>query len=203
MNGSPSLALAAIVLAAGLSRRMGRPKMLLPWRETTVLGRVAKTLAESGVQEIVIVTGGERPAVEAEAAQLAQFLPVRTVFNPHYESGEMMSSLRVGLAALGAEIQAALIAPGDQPQLSLESARKMVSTWQTTGARLLVPSFKRRRGHPWLVRREMWPELAQAETARAFLNTHADEILYVECDETVLKDLDTPEDYARDLQNAV
>ena len=114
----------------------------------------------------------------------------------------MMSSIRAGLAELGPQVAAALIALGDQPQLSLESARRVVSAWQTSGSRLILPSFNMRRGHPWLVERGLWGDLVKAETGRAFLNAHADEILYVECDETVLKDLDTPEEYARDLKRA-
>jgi len=194
--------LAAIVLAAGMSRRMGQPKMLLPWGETTVLGQAAITLAACDVDEIIIVTGGAREAVEAEAARLAENFPARAIFNAHYQAGEMMSSIRAGLAGLGPEMAATLIALGDQPQLSLDSARRVVSAWKMSGARLIIPSFNLRRGHPWLVGRALWPALTKAETGRVFLNAHADEIVYVDCDETVLKDLDTPEDYARDLKSA-
>jgi molybdenum cofactor cytidylyltransferase len=194
-------ALVAIVLAAGMSRRMGQPKMLLPWGQTTVLGQVAATLSDGGVGEIVVVTGGAREAVEAEVARLAKSLPVRAVFNAQYQAGEMMSSIRAGLAVLGPQVAATLVALGDQPQLSLESARRVVSAWEISGSRLIIPSFDMRRGHPWLVKRDLWSELAAASTARRFLNAHANEILYVECDETVLKDLDTPEEYARDLKN--
>ncbi len=194
--------LTAIILAAGLSRRMGKPKMLLPWGETTVLGQVVTTLAGCGVGEIVVVTGGAKESVEAEVARLAELLPVRAIFNEQYEAGEMMSSIRAGLAELGPQVAATLIALGDQPQLSLESARRIVSAWEMSGAHLIIPSFSMRRGHPWLVRRELWSALAAAKTAREFLNARADEIFYVECDESVLKDLDTPEDYARDLKSA-
>lgn len=193
--------LTAIVLAAGLSRRMGQPKMLLPWGQTTVLGQVVTTLAGCGLAEIVVVTGGARESVEAEVARLAESLPVRAVFNAQYETGEMMSSIRVGLAALGPQVAATLIALGDQPQLSLESARRIVSAWKMSGSRLILPSFTLRRGHPWLVGRNLWEGLIQADTAREFLNALAGEILYVDCDETVLKDMDTPEEYARDLKN--
>ncbi len=195
------MSLAAIVLAAGMSRRMGQPKMLLPWGRTTVLGQVAATLSGGGVGEILVVTGGAREAVEAEVARLAKSLPVREVFNAQHQAGEMMSSIRAGLAGLGPQVAATLVALGDQPQLSLESARRVVSAWEISGSRLILPSFDRRRGHPWLVERDLWSELAAAHTARMFLNAHASEILYVDCDETVLKDLDTPEEYARDLKN--
>jgi molybdenum cofactor cytidylyltransferase len=111
-----------------------------------------------------------------------------------------MSSIRVGLAGLGLEVESALIGLGDQPQLSLESARKVVEAGKMRGPRLIIPSHNMRRGHPWLVRRELWAELSEANTARDFLNAHASEILYVKCDDTVLKDLDTPEDYEKGLK---
>ncbi len=230
VNDQSHPTLAAIVLAAGMSRRMGQPKMLLPWGGTTVLGQVtfvlAEALSEAAKQmqermaaqngktddaeqqvmplntEIVVVTGSTRKLVEAEVARLAELLPVRSIFNAQYETGEMMSSIRAGLAGLGPQAAATLIALGDQPQLSLESARRILSAWETSGARLVIPSFRMRRGHPWLVRRELWSALAAARTAREFLNARADEIFYVECDESVLKDLDTPEDYERDLKSA-
>jgi molybdenum cofactor cytidylyltransferase len=194
------MSMTAVILAAGLSKRMGQPKMLLPWGKTTVLGQVITTFAACGVDEIVVITGGARKLVEAEVARLAESLPVRAVFNVQYETGEMMSSIRVGLAALGPEVDSALIGLGDQPQLSLESARKVVETGGMSGPRLIIPSYNMRRGHPWLVQRELWAELSEANTARDFLNTHAGVIFYVECDETVLKDLDTPEDYEKGLK---
>jgi molybdenum cofactor cytidylyltransferase len=213
----------AIVLAAGLSRRMGQPKMLLPWGKTTVLGQVVRLLTDSVTDsrretdsttnsitgsrrkagfEVVVITGGARELVEAEVRRLAaEGLPVRAVFNPAHEAGEMMSSVRVGLAASGPEVEFALIALGDQPQLSPQSARGVVSAANQAGARLVLPSYQMRRGHPWLVHRDLWPALIAAETGRTFLRAHEDEILYVEADETVLKDLDTPEDYQSDLQS--
>jgi molybdenum cofactor cytidylyltransferase len=187
----------AVILAAGLSRRMGQPKMLLPWGQTTVLGQVLSTLQQAGLEELIVVTGGARELVEAEVARLqAAGAPARAVFNPQHESGEMMSSLRAGLAAIGPGAEYALIALGDQPQLSLESARRVLSAANRPGARLILPSFEMRRGHPWLVRRDLWPALVGAETGRAFLKAHEAEICYVEGDETVLKDLDTPADYS-------
>lgn len=193
--------IAAIVLAAGLSTRMGQPKMLLPWGETTVLGQVICTFAKAKVNEIVIVSGGAREAVEAETARLAEKFPVQCVHNPAYAAGEMLSSLQCGLAALGPDVESTLIGLGDQPQLSLDSARKVVAAFESSGARLIVPSYNRRRGHPWLVQRDLWQELlslSAPETLRDFLNSHADKILYVEADQTILKDLDTPDDYRRE-----
>lgn len=207
----------AIILAAGLSRRMGQPKMLLPWGETTVLGQVVRTLTDATTDslaesrrktdgradfEILVITGGAQELVEAEVARLAaEGVPVRAVFNPQHEAGEMMSSVRVGLTASSPDAEFALIALGDQPQLSPQSARGVVSAANQAGARLVLPSYQMRRGHPWLVHRDLWPDLMTAETGRAFLRAHEAEIFYVEADETVLKDLDTPEDYRGGLKS--
>ena len=193
--------IAAVVLAAGLSQRMGAPKMLLPWGEATVLGQVINTFANTGVSEIVVVTGGAREAVEAETARLAEKFPVRCVHNPAHEAGGMLSSVQRGLVGLGPQVESALIGLGDQPQLSLDAARKVVSAFESSGARLVVPSYNLRRGHPWLVQRDLWDKLLSLkapETLHDFLNSHAREILYVEADQTILKDLDTPQDYVRE-----
>lgn len=190
----------AVVLAAGLSRRMGQPKMLLPWGGTTVLGQVVRTLHNVGADELIVVSGGAREQVEAQVMRLkSDGLPVRAIFNPQHESGDMISSIRAGLAETGPETQFALIALGDQPQLSPESARRVLSAAARPDSRLVLPSFEMRRGHPWLVERTLWPALMRAESGRAFLRAHEHEIFYVETDETVLKDLDTPEDYQQGL----
>ncbi len=191
--------LAVLILAAGQSRRMGQAKMLLPWGKTTVLGKVIETLAsatEDANIDLVVITGGARNLVEAEIARLAQQHRLRAIFNEQYETGEMMSSIRVGLAGLAQGVESVLIALGDQPQLSLDAARKILLARETSPSRLILPSYSMRRGHPWLVRRDLWPELSASATARDFLKAHADEISYVETDESILQDLDTPEDYA-------
>ena len=193
--------LAAVILAAGQSKRMGQPKMLLPWGGTTVIGRVIATFAEASLNEIVIVTGGAREAVERETERLGREYPVRCVHNPQYESGEMLSSLQAGLLSLGTQFEAALIGLGDQPQLSLAAVHKVISANEANTAQLIVPSYNMRRGHPWLVNRFFWPALfalKSPQTLRDFLNTFSTKILYVESDQTILKDLDTPEDYLKE-----
>lgn len=193
--------IAAVILAAGLSRRMGQPKMLLPWGKSTVLGQVVATFAEAGVSELVIITGGARQAVEAEASRLAKKYALRWVYNPDFESGEMTSSLQVGLGSLSHQIQAALVGLGDQPQLSPQAVLKVTEAFKANPAGLIVPSYNHRRGHPWLVQQGLWSAilgLKPNEKLRDFLNAHAADIHYVETDDSVLKDLDTSEDYQRE-----
>ncbi len=189
----------AIVLAAGRSERMGRPKMLLPWGATSVLGQVAVTLSAAGIADIVVVTGGWRANVEAEAARLARRLPVRAVFNADFEQGEMLSSIQCGLAAMRPGREAALIALGDQPQVRERSVREVVGAFERTRAAVVVPSWQRRRGHPILLARPVWKtvmSMQPPQTLRDFLNSQAP--VYVEADESILQDLDTPADYQRE-----
>jgi len=94
-----------------------------------------------------------------------------------------------------------LIGLGDQPQVQEGSIRSILAAYDDSQSRLVVPSFQRKRGHPWLVARPLWAEilaLKPPRTLRDFLNNHADEIHYVNLNTpTILTDLDTPDDYQR------
>ena len=212
-------AYAAVLLCAGESRRMGRPKLILPWGKTTVLARVVAMFAAglsgspgssngpgspepSGKNDagIIVVTGGARELVEAEVGRLACEFPVRAVYNPDYAHGGMLSSIQVGLTALGPGCQAALIGLGDQPQVQSGMVWGIIEAHIQTGSSLVVPSFQDHRGHPWLVARVLWGAvlaMPASTTPRQFLQAHAGEIKYIPADGSVLQDLDTPEDYHR------
>jgi molybdenum cofactor cytidylyltransferase len=200
--------IAAILLAAGESRRMGQPKMLLPWGATTVLGQVV-SIFSAGLSsimdqqidpdnEILIVTGGARMLVEAEVARLAEQFPLRIVHNPNYAHGGMVSSIQAGLMALRPGTRAALIGLGDQPQVREKTIKQICTAFKQTRSPIVIPSFQNHRGHPWLATRLLWPELMalpSSTTPRQFLDAHAGQIEYVSADESILQDLDTPEDY--------
>jgi molybdenum cofactor cytidylyltransferase len=190
--------ISVILLAAGESRRMGQPKLILPWGDTTVLGQVVTTFASAGIEEILVVTGGARQQVEGLVTRLAETYPVRVCFNPNHSSGGMLSSIQAGLAALGPEVCAALIGLGDQPQVREATIRAICAAYYQMDARLVFPSFRNHRGHPWLASRLSWSEilaLPQSTNPRHFINTYSDRIEYVEADESIVSDLDTPEDY--------
>ena len=193
--------ISAIVLAAGLSTRMGRPKLILPWGSTTVIGQVVATLVQAQVDDIVVVTGAARTEVEA-AVEQGRWDEVRTVFNPRYADDDMLVSLQAGIAALGEQVDAMLVVLGDQPQIEVGVVRLLVDTYRTEGYPLIVPSFDMRRGHPWVVARALWPDLLSAtagSTMRDFLHAHTGQITYIAVSSSsILRDLDTPEDYARD-----
>jgi len=189
--------ISAIILAAGQSKRMGQPKMLLPWGELTVIEHVISTFLNAGIEDIVIVTGGARDQVEKAIDKY----PVRKIHNNDYATGEMLSSLQRGLRALPNQAQATLIGLGDQPQVQERSVRLICELYRESKSELIVPSFQMRRGHPWLVARPLWNEILELkppESPRNFLNRHAGEIHYVDVDtRSILADLDTPEDYQK------
>ena len=200
--------ISAIILAAGQSKRMGAPKMLLPWGGTSVLEQVISVFASAGLEDILVVTGAERGRVEEVLEGCKAKYPVRSVFNEAFETDEMLSSVQCGLRTLslaplplsqGERGDAALIGLGDQPQVEERSVRAVCEAFQQTGRPLIVPSYNMRRGHPWLVARELWSEvltLKTEQTPRDFLHAHADKIHHVEVSTpSILADMDTPEAY--------
>jgi molybdenum cofactor cytidylyltransferase len=189
--------IAAVILAAGASRRMGRPKLVLPWGQESVIGQVVHTLMEAGINEIVAVTGGAGLLVETALSAL----PVRTLRNPDYAIGEMLSSCQIGLNALGAHISATLIVLGDQPQIEVGVVKSVLEAFEKGTSLMVVPSYRMHRGHPWLVARPFWPAmmaLHPPQTMRDFLTQNTELITYVPVEtDSILQDLDTPADYER------
>lgn len=189
--------IAAVILAAGRSQRMGQPKMTLPWGDTTVIGRVCEVLLGAGVAQQVVVTGG----AHAEVVEALANFPVQVVFNGLFAQQEMLTSFQVGLRQLDEDIQAALVCLGDQPQIERRLVVRLMEEYEQSGAGLIVPSYQMRRGHPWLLDRSYWQEVLALESAyslRDFLNQHQSEIHYLAVDSrSVLLDLDTPEDYQK------
>ncbi len=190
---------AALVLAAGLSSRMGQPKLLLDWGGKSVLQTVLHSLHTAGIEEIYTVIGANRELIEQNILDLS--FPVKTVFNPDYSNGEMSDSIKVGIRSLPQDIDAVLIVLGDQPQIEVDVIRIILDAYRRTDAKIVVPSYRYRRGHPWLIERSCWKDLENlnsAFTMREFLREHQNEIHYIEVNTpSVLQDLDTPQDYQK------
>ena len=207
----------AIILAAGQSRRMGRNKLLLPFAASTVLETiVTEVVACAQLVDRVVVTGYQPDQI---AALLGAY-PVRCAFNPAYVQADMLVSIQVGLRALSAEVGAALIVLGDQPRIQRAVIQRVTeqspsfaerAAWASHRKRrggiktqqpqtIIIPSYQMKRGHPILIDRTLWPEvlaLPETGTLRDFIGAHADQIRYVLVEtDSVLKDMDTPEDYA-------
>ena len=192
--------IAAIVLAAGASRRLGRNKLLLPFRGGTVLSVTIARVLDSPVERVVLVLGHERELVRARAG-LPEDARLSTVDNPDWESG-MASSLRAGALACR-DAEAVIVALGDQPGIEPAVITRLVEA-HAAGARLSVPVHAdpqaregERIGHPVLFARPLLAELLALEGdagARQVVERHWSEVARVEG--TPLRDVDTEADYA-------
>lgn len=191
----------AIVLGAGMSARMGRSKPLLAWGDTTVIEQIIRQLQAASVSDIVVISGAQAEAV-AEAAGRAG---ARCVHNPDYATGEMLSSLKCGLRALDRDVSAALVVLGDQPSLRAINVRRVLLAYAEGRGTIIAPSHVMRRGHPILIDRRCWQEILDLppdSAPRDVINRHGDDIAYVECDDSILRDIDTPEAYQDELRRA-
>jgi molybdenum cofactor cytidylyltransferase len=180
---------------------MGRLKQLLPYGEHTVIEQIVSELLASRVDEVLVVTGHERRAVEATLARW----PIRTVFNPSYADGEMLSSVQVGLRALAVESRAALLAVGDMPAIERGVVAQLIQAHRTAGDDFVyIPSYQMRAGHPVLVPRSYWRailSLSPADNLRSVLRAENTCVHWVLVDTpSVLQDMDTPADYERELE---
>ena len=196
----------AVVLAAGESRRMGRNKLLLPWGESTVLGRTLANVRSAAVHDLMIVTGHEREQVEAIVGEPRrpqeenEFPVTRVVPNPDYATG-MLSSVQAAVRALPPTTEAILVILGDQPMVGPQTIDRLLTTYAAAPAGFVAPTYGGRRGNPVLIDRRHFAELMAlpADAApRALLARHAGDVLAVAVDsDAVLHDLDRPEEYAR------
>jgi CTP:molybdopterin cytidylyltransferase MocA len=182
----------SIVLAAGSSTRMGRPKMLLPLGDRTVLAAAVQPHLDAGVDRVVVVLGDRSGEVIAKAG-IAADPRLRVIVNAEWAQG-MSSSIRRGLAE-AADADAALIALGDEPGLAAERIRRLIRAWRP-GVPVVVPVQDGRAGHPVLFDRGLFGELAALTGdvgARELVRRHWDAATTIEA--APLADLDTEADY--------
>ena len=173
---------------------MGRPKLLMPWGQSTVLASTLAALRDGGVGAIVVVLAPQGP--------LASWQPpagVRIVVNPEPVKG-MLSSVLAGLAALVGSPDPLLVCPADLPALRADTVAALLATYRESGG-IVVPRHGRRRGHP-LVIAPVWqarmPGLAHHDNGlRRILELAAGAVHELPVDDPgSIHDVDTPEDYA-------
>lgn len=189
------MTVSAILLAAGLSTRMGRPKPLLPWQDATLLEFQVAQLAAAGVGDIVVVLGHEADAVREHVRQ-----PARAVLNPDYAEGRA-SSLRTGATTTPDDVEAIVILGVDQPRPA-EIIARLLQEHRSRGNAITLPTHEAHRGHPIVLAGALLTELRQVQEQtlglREVLEQYADAIVEVEFETpVVLLDLNTTADYER------
>lgn len=193
------MGVSAVVLAAGRSSRMGEPKQLLRLGGRLMLEQMLENVRRSGVEEVVLVLGFAAETIRREIPQML-LDAVRIVMNENYESG-MASSLRAGLEAVSATMNAALIVLADQPFVRPETMRRIFDVHHNSGAKIVIPLYNGKRGNPVLLDRSIFSEamgLSGDVGCRAIFENHSDAMACVEVDDpAILADIDTREDYDR------
>lgn len=189
----------AIILAAGESRRMGSPKMLLQYKGKTIIENVIDNVIASGADKVLLVLGSSGD----ELLKIIGELPVKHCYNENYKLG-MLSSVKCGLNFIPADTGAALIFLGDQPMIGTDIINIVIEAYRREGKGIVMPVFNNKRGHPLLIdfkyRKEI-QNLDPEEGLRALARKFAHDVLEVKVNTPdILKDIDTREDYIKELK---
>lgn len=190
---------AAVLLAAGLSRRMGQMKALLPWYGRPLIQYQIEQMKQANMDEIIVVLGYQAERLR----NIISPLNVRTVINETYEGGKS-SSIQKGVSSIQGEPKGILIAAIDQPVPSTV-LRKMAKRLIETKTVAVIPTYGQKKGHPILFHGSLKAELisVQEETMglRSVIHKFHDQITYLEVDDSsVLYNFNQPEDYVRNRQ---
>lgn len=192
--------IAAIILAAGESRRMGSPKARLPFperdgTESTFLDHLLRVFAESRAEPVIVVLGHDAETLASDF----RFGSARVVVNPDYRTG-MLSSIQAGVRALAADrVDGALVLPVDHPDVDPAVVDTLIHRFEKTPSPVALPVYQGRRGHPVLFSADVFAELLAAPEsvgARQVVWDHQEDLLEVEVsDAGVTVDIDTASDY--------
>lgn len=187
----------AVILSAGESSRMGRPKALLPIDGVRFVEKIVSTLKSTDVGNIIVVLGHNAEEMRRKISDL----PVTILINHDYKQGQL-SSLQVAIRHLessGGPVDGILVHLVDHPYIEAKLVNLMIDRFYETKKLIVVPRFQDRRGHPVIFARALFSELLAAGTdqgAKPVVHAHRDDTLEIDTDDKgVLIDIDTPEEY--------
>lgn len=190
----------AIILAAGKSKRMGKPKLLLPFREKTIIETVIQNAILSKADKILVVLGSNQDKIE----QKIKNLPIKIVVNPHFSKG-MLSSIQCGIQSIPKNARAVLVMLGDQPSISSDIINKIIDKFKSTKKGIILPVNKNKRGHPVLIDikyRDKVERLNLDIGLRELIHNHPEDIMEVELETSnILQNINDMNDYKRELNN--
>jgi molybdenum cofactor cytidylyltransferase len=197
------ISLGVVILAAGASRRMGRPKMLLPWGKTSVLGHTLRQWEQLRASQITVVCAAGNQEIRDELDRL-QFSDVNRIFNDDPDRG-MFSSIRCAAAWPGWNpgLDHWAISLGDQPQVRMETLKAILDFASMNPDKICQPLRNGRRRHPVLLPESAFRALSEfrGSDLKQFLEQSASEFKGFESDDDGLDfDLDTPADFDRARQ---
>jgi len=197
---TPAMRFSAVVLAAGLSSRMEGPhKMMLPVGGEPAVRRSVRAVLDSGVHEVVVVTGYQgRDVINALSD-----LPVTLQPNIRYEDGQM-SSVAAGVAGLSKPTDAIMVCLGDMVLITADDYRELMAVYEAhSGFSIVAPRYRGERGNPILFAAAYAPEVAAGRRligCRKLIEEYPDETYFHDvAHDRYSMDMDTPQDYARVL----
>jgi len=191
----------AVVLSAGESSRMGRPKALLPIQGQKFIERIIRVIGQSKVGRTIVVLGHHADQLRGQI----EHLPVEVVINPDYRSGQL-SSLQAAIRHISNDdrCDGMLVHLVDHPFIDVALVDALIESFFETKKTIVVPRYKGKRGHPVIFSRELFGELLNApldQGAKAVVNAHRQETLEIEWqDEGITLDIDTPELYRQHVR---
>ena len=186
--------ISAILLAAGQSKRMGEPKQLMPFRQSTIVEQAIDNLLGSAVNEVIVVVGYRaEDVIKAIAAK-----PIKSAVNPDYEHG-MSTSIIAGLKRLHSEVEAVMLALGDQPLVNSQTINRLIDEFRDHDKGIAIPTYQGRRGHPIIFAikyKEQLLKLKGDVGGRQIIKDHPNDVLEVAVNaESIIADFDTRSDY--------
>ncbi len=189
-----------MILAAGESKRMGKPKLLLPFGEKTIIETVIDSVIQSKLDDVLVVLGAHREKIEKKIKDFS----IKIVVNPNFKN-DMLSSVQCGFRALPEDVEASLVILGDQPEISSALINKIVEVYKRSKKGIVLPVYRKNRGHPVLIDMKYQGEIEDLNPdlgLRNLVYKHAEDILEVEViTPSILQDIDTIEDYNRELKS--
>jgi molybdenum cofactor cytidylyltransferase len=197
---TPRTPAAGIILAAGDSRRFGRPKQLAPFGGRPLLEWVLEAALGSDLDRVVLVLGGDQAAIQAALGAAARHDRLEVVSNPDPRAGQS-ASLRAGLLRVHAACPVAMFLLADQPLVDAGLINRVIAGLRGTRRNICVPVHRGLRGNPTAFTRLFYPQLlgiSGDKGAREVIAANPDEVLAVEVeDPDLFADVDTPADLAR------
>ncbi len=186
--------IAAIVLAAGYSSRMGTLKPMLKLGDKTILEQAIRLFRESGVEDVIVVVGHGAEQI----VPIVHDCGARAITNEQFERG-MFSSVQAGVNVLRPESEAFFVLPVDIPMVRTQTIRDLLGAHWGGKSKIVVPAFRGKKGHPPLINASYRNEILSysgEDGLRGFFRKHDRDSERVEvADEMILFDLDTPADY--------
>ncbi len=199
--------ISGILLAAGLSTRMGQPKQLLPFGKSTIVETVIDNMLDAKFSEVIVVVGHCAEQVQDILGER----PVKFVFNPDYREG-MLTSVQAGIRSIDFknkknkfERDAFSLMLVDQPFIASELIDKVIDAYRQTDKGIVLPSYNYRRGHPVIFHHRHADEIlalgVESGGVRSLFKSHSEDMYYVNVDtDDVLRDIDYREDYERAIK---